>query len=264
MLVSIIMGTNCKGENLHLLKRAVNSILEQTFKNFEFIICENESDDFVNEYLDSLKDNRIRIIHSIKHKSLSQKLNCCIALSEGEIIARMDDDDYSHPDRIKEQVYFLEKNTEIGFVGCNVNYFDESGFIYYRKFPEFPQIEDFRLNLPYTHPSICFRKDTLLLVNGYDESSWSNGCEDYDIILRLYEQGIFGHNIQKDLLNYNIRNNFNSKISLKFRFNETIIRFVRFRSLGMLPRYFIYVIKPLIVGLIPFKVLRYLKIKRLI
>lgn len=263
MLVSIIMGTNCKDKNLHLLKKAVNSILDQTFKKFEFIICENEADDCVNEYLDSLKDNRIKIIHSIKHKSLSEKLNCCIALSEGEFIARMDDDDYSHPDRIKEQVYFLKENTEIGFVGCNVNYFDESGFVYYRKFPEFPKIEDFRLNLPYVHPAMCFRKRAMIEVNGYRESTWVDGCEDYDIILRLYSIGFLGCNIQEILLDYNIRNNFNSKISFKIRLNEFVTRFRLFRELGFLPRYLIYAIKPLLVFFIPLNILKVYKLKNL-
>lgn len=263
MLVSIIMGTNCKDKNLHLLKKAVKSILDQTFKKIEFIICENGADDSVNEYLDSLKDNRIRVIHSIKHKSLSQKLNCCIALSKGELIARMDDDDYSHPNRIKEQVYFLKENHEIGFVGCNVNYFDENGFVYYRKFPEFPQISDFRLNLPYVHPAMCFRKKGIIEVNGYSESTWTDGCEDYDIILRLYKLGFLGYNIQKNLLDYNIRNNFNSKISFKIRLNEVVTRFKLFRELGLLPGYLIYAIKPLLVFFVPLNILKRYKIKNL-
>jgi len=255
------MGTNCSREKLNDLRFAVASILNQTYRDFEFIICENNASFEANGYLDSIKDDRVHIIHSKDHTTLTQKLNLCISLAKGDIIARMDDDDVSHPNRLQEQVAFLEKNEQVDVVGCNINCCDATGLVTERRFPEYPQVKDFLFNLPFVHPTLCFRKEALVAVNGYNESHWCNACEDYDILLRLYEKGFRGANIQQVLFDYNIQHSFHTKTLYRVRINEAVTRAQRFYRLQLLPRYSLYVIKPLIVGLVPLPVLKALKTK---
>lgn len=111
--VSIIMGVyNCK--NYNLLRKSVESILQQTYKDYEFIICNDGS---TNNTLKELKkiaqsDSRIKIISYEKNRGLNHALNECLAVSQGKYIARQDDDDVSKPERLKKQVQFLDENRQ--------------------------------------------------------------------------------------------------------------------------------------------------------
>ncbi len=255
-MVSIVMGTNCKKENTERLQLAVSSILAQSYRDFEFIICENGASSEANEYLDNLDDKRVKIIHSKECISLSMKLNLCISMAKGELICRMDDDDISHTHRLFKQVDFLESNNTIDFVGCNVNLCDNKKNLAKRILPEFPQIKDFLVTQPFIHPTLCFKKECLMAVNGYNESKWCNACEDYDLLLRLYKKEFYGANLQQILFDYNIQHSFRTKIPFNIRINETVTRAIRFNSLHLLPKYSFYVIKPLIAGLVPYKMLK--------
>ena len=126
--VSIIMGVyNCK--NYNLLRKSVESILQQTYKDYEFIICNDGS---TNNTLEELKkiaqsDSRIKIISYEKNRGLNHALNECLAVSQGKYIARQDDDDVSKPERLKKQVQFLDENREYAIVGTY------DGVAYYSK-----------------------------------------------------------------------------------------------------------------------------------
>lgn len=126
--VSIIMGVyNCK--NYNLLRKSVESILQQTYKDYEFIICNDGS---TNNTLEELKkiaqsDSRIKIISYEKNRGLNHALNECLAVSQGKYIARQDDDDVSKPERLKKQVQFLDENREYAIVGTCADVFDNNG-----------------------------------------------------------------------------------------------------------------------------------------
>src|SRR4030042_490431 len=98
------------------VKRAVESILSQTFKDFEFLIINDGSKDDTPEILDSFDDNRIRILHQ-ENRGLVFSLNRGVKNSQCKYIARMDADDIALPDRLQKQVDFMEKNPSVGILG---------------------------------------------------------------------------------------------------------------------------------------------------
>ncbi|NLH01733.1 MAG: glycosyltransferase [Clostridiales bacterium] len=251
--LSVVMGVRYLREDLSLLERAVRSISNQTYSDFEFLICENGSTNSSRKLLEALveEDPRIRLIDGTGADTLAKKLNRCIEASHGEWIARQDDDDYSEPERFEKQLDFLKSNPEISFVGCNVKLIQEGEVQGIRKFPQRPVVKDFLFTQPYIHPALIFRKKVLDAVGGYCEEHRCDGCEDYDLLLRLYENGYLGANLTNTYFTYTLPPKGHSNRTFRMRVNEMQTRFVRFRSLGLLPRALPYVIKPVLVGLIP-------------
>lgn len=252
-MISVVMGTKCGEDRLNSLKRSVNSILSQTYKDFEFIICDNGSCDKALMWLDSKakEDIRIRLHRPLGIDTLQKKLNECINISDGNFIARMDDDDVSNANRFELQVQFLTNNMEVDFVGSNILEISVDGTSVPRKLPEFPTINDFKFTQPYIHPTLIFRKKVFEDVGLYSESNWKESCEDYDLLLRIYEFGMVGMNIQEILLEYSIYNSQEKKKKYKYRINEFLVRVKHFYRLKKLHIWFIYALKPLIVGIIP-------------
>lgn len=245
------MGVCYQKENVKLLKRSITSILEQTYTNFEFLICEHGSTEEARRVIDLFEkqDKRIKVIRPGKDSFLAEKLNICLKEARGQLIARMDDDDYSHPERFEKQVAWLESNPEIDFVGSNVNLYYEGEKIGTRQLPQYPEIKDFLFVLPYIHPTMMFWNKPLTTVGGYSENKSCTLCEDYDLLLKLYEANFRGANLQEVLLDYTTQKRGNRK--MEHRWNESVTRYQHFKKLGLLPRAWPYVIKPLIVGAIP-------------
>lgn len=253
-LVSVLMGVRYCRKDLDLLKRSVESILDQTFTDFEFLICDGGSSDEAIRLLDSLAndDQRIQLVRGDWIPTdLAHKLNACLHHARGELIARMDDDDSSNPERFERQVQYLESHPDIAFVGCNVTLRMVNGQVGQRIFPQYPQVRDFCFTQPFIHPTLMFRREVILKVNGYSEDKRCLLCEDYDLLLRLYEQGFKGANLQEQLLDYTIPPTAKGNRKMPHRWNETVTRWRHFRKLGLLPQKAIFIIKPLIVGLLP-------------
>lgn len=262
-LVSVIMGVLYHRVDLEPLRYAIQSILLQSMTDFEFLICDSGSSAECVTLLEefSATDKRIRLFHTAGKITLSEKLNVCLAEANGTYIARMDDDDFSHPERFAVQVAYLNAHPDVAFVGCNVNYVFADGSIQKKQFPRKPSPLDFRLSMPYIHPSIMFRQCGLVEAGGYSEARHCFLCEDYDLLLRMYAKGMCGVNLQEILFDYSMAGVENNRRSFHSRLNEVIVRFLRFRELHMLPGAFLYVIKPLLVGCLPLAVLNWLRHK---
>lgn len=262
--ISVLMGVLYRRESTALLRRSVESILAQSFTDFELLICAGGSSDAANKLLEDCAaiDKRVRLIPSKNAESLPVKLNACLREARGAFLARMDDDDYSHPERFEKQLAALARHPDIAFAGCNVNLICDGMPAGTRCFPEYPQIQDFYMTQPYIHPSLLFRRGALEEISGYSEDSRQLLCEDYDLLLRLYAKGYRGMNLQESLLDYSIRPDGKSGRSMRHRLNETVTRYKRYEELGMLPRALPYVVKPLAVGLIPERLLSFIKDRR--
>ena len=257
--VSVIMGTLYKRKDISLLKRAVESILNQSFSDFEFLICDSGSSVSAMAYLENLADYRIKLVRRDDCLDLASKLNLCLKAAKGRYIARMDDDDWSHPDRLAKEVAFLRDNSDISFTGCNVSLIQGGKKIGQRNLPERPEVEDFYMTQPYIHPALMFRREALETVNGYSENKDCILCEDYDLLLRLYGAGYTGANIRECLLDYMVSSDPKGGRKMGHRINEMKTRYRRFTELGRLPKALPYVIKPVAVGLVPGYLLRALK-----
>lgn len=175
-IISVVMGVLYHSHDTELLERSIQSVLQQTMTDFEYLISADGSSNEAFLLLEKLaaKDGRIRLISSEGRVDLSSKLNACLKSAKGKYVARMDDDDFSHSSRFAEQINVLEKKPEISFVGSNVNLIFEGKRIGERRFPKYPQIKDFYFSQPYIHPSLMFRKSVLVAVGGYSEKKTSD------------------------------------------------------------------------------------------
>lgn len=248
--VSIIMGVlNAQSRVIE----AIESIQKQSFENWEFIICDDGStDDTYNVVCEIAKvDKRIIPVKNEKNMGLARTLNKCIELSNGEYIARMDDDDYSYSFRLERQVDFLDNNKDYDFVSSCVDIYDGNDVTHKETRPEFPTKEDFMWNSPFVHPATMFRAQKLKQVGGYRFAKETRRAEDYDLFMRMYSQGMKGYNFQTSLLRYYVNQEAMKKRRYRYRIDEMKVRYKGFKLLNLGPKSMIYTVKPLIVGLIP-------------
>lgn len=260
-MISVAMGVYYKSDDISFLSRAVNSILSQSYKDFEFLIADDGSGERAKQYLRDVaeKDKRVKLLRGFNALSLSQKLNICIKNAKGKYIARMDDDDYSYPTRFEKQLCFLEAHPEYAFVGSQINLFCEGEIIKEHRFPLSPMVKDFYITQPFCHPALMFRRDALIKTGGYCEKERANKCEDYDLLLRLYANGQKGFNLPYVLMNYTKRADAHDGRNMKDRINEMKTRYACYEKLNMLPLALPFVIKPLTVAMMPSKLLGFIK-----
>jgi len=169
------------------LKEAVESILNQTFKDFEFIIINDGSTDKSPQILDEYtkRDRRTRVIHQ-KNIGLTKSLNKALKLAQGKYIARIDADDIAYKSRFKKQVDFLEKHPKVGLVGNYVDVIDERGKnigrLIYPTSDKKIKKELIKKN-PFCHPSVMFKKEVTKKVGVYNEDF--GAAQDYDFWMRI-------------------------------------------------------------------------------
>lgn len=258
--ISVIMGVY-NPKNQLMLKEAVNSILNQSYCDFEFIICDDASNNDVKKWLTDIekKDSRVKIISNNKNYGLAFSLNHCLKYSKGEFIARQDADDFSETDRFAKQIDFLERNNDFSMIGTNIKHFDDNGVYAKFSFPEFPQKKDFLFSSPFNHGSIMIRKSVIDNLGGYRTIKKTLRCEDYDLFMRLYSKGFKAYNIQSYLYRFREDRDAKRRRKYKYRIDEAKVRAEDFKLLGFGYERYFYIIKPLIVGIIPDFILTRLK-----
>jgi len=127
MIKATVLMTVYNG--LPYLRNAVDSILKQTFSQFEFLIINDCSNDGTRDVLLGYDDLRIRLVDNSTNLKQTRSLNVGLGIAKGEIIVRMDADDVSHPQRLQMQVEYMERHPEVAVVGSNLRYIDEKGRI---------------------------------------------------------------------------------------------------------------------------------------
>ena len=202
--ISVLMAVY--NEN-NFLSQAIESIKNQTFGDFEFIIVDDGSYDGSSERLKryATLDSRIRLIAQ-ERQGLTRSLNTGIRLSRGQLIARMDADDVADPIRLQAQVNYLSDHPDVVCLGAQALKIDEDG----------DPIESWHVPLDHDeilrqllnghggqiiHPLFLIRRDALVKVGGYNESYLL--AQDYDLLLRLAEIGSLA-NLPDVLLGYRI------------------------------------------------------------
>lgn len=258
--ISVIMGVyNCK--NTDLLLKSVNSIIEQTFTDWEFFICNDGSTDDTLTTLKNIEamDERIKILTYNENHGLAYALNVCIENANGEFIARQDDDDISLPERFAKQIDFLNKHKEYDIVGSCADVYDDSGIWGAYTVEEKPDKKAFLWNSPFAHPTVMFRTKALKDSGGYRVAKETRRCEDYDLFMQMYSLGYIGYNIQEKIYLYRIENNNKKYRPMKYRVDEAVVRWKGYKKLKLFPLGFLYVMKPIIIGLIPQKIFRIIR-----
>lgn len=197
------------------LKEAIDSILKQTFINYEFIIIDDGSTDDSSDLINLYSDERIKFIKQ-NNNGLAYSLNIGIKKSSGRYIARMDQDDISHPERFKKQIDFMENHNEYVAIGTWANYISKEGkFLYTSKTPYIDA--DLRQGLPYVcpfvHSSVMIRTDALKEVGGYKDGGRYFYQEDILLWIDLSRIGKL-YNLPEALQTYRILPNSASKMSI--------------------------------------------------
>lgn len=166
------------------LKKSIESILNQTCTDFEFIIFNDGSTDSTSEILNQFDDPRIVIISNPNNIGLTKSLNIGLRLAKGELIARMDADDISLPHRFEKQILYLSKHSEVVVVGTNADFIDSNGVIIGNKIALLkPTFKDQLKNNQIIHGSVMFRKSKIISEGGYNE--FFRYVQDYELWLRI-------------------------------------------------------------------------------
>lgn len=184
------------------LRDAMDSILTQTFHNFEFLIIDDGSTDASADIIRSYNDFRIRLECNGRNLGLIPTLNKGLELAKGEYIARMDCDDISLPGRLAVQARVMDANRSWGVCGTWIRIFDGSGDGHVHPYSTDPDtlICELLFNPPLAHPSAIIRRDLFGALDLRYDESYKN-AEDYELWYRASRHTILS-NIPKVLLLY--------------------------------------------------------------
>ena len=183
------------------IKASIDSILVQTFADFELIIINDGSTDLSETIILSIQDERIKYSRNATNIGIVGTLNKAIGLASGKYIARMDADDISVKDRLEKQVAFLEKNPDIGLCGSQLRVLGENRLL------EYPILNaaikfDFLIYNAIAHPAVMFRKQLLIDSQLFYEPEYFP-AEDYRLWVKLAAQSDF-YNFPEPLLEYRL------------------------------------------------------------
>lgn len=251
----IIASYNCK----QYLDECLISIYNQTYKGeIEIIVCDDCSNDGSAELLQKYADEgKIVYLKNNKNSGAAQSRNNCIRVATHDYLAILDADDYISNDRIQKQVEVLDNNPDLDFVSTGIQRFYEDGErVDFIPKKEFPKAKDFLFTLPFFHATTLFRKSILERVNGYRISKETRRGQDYDLFMRIYAAGGKGCNI-KDITYYYrcFKKENKKKDSFSVRVDEARIRAKGFKAMGIGPRRYLFIVKPLILGLLPQRII---------
>ena len=233
------------------LREAINSIINQTYSNWELIICDDGSTDNSYNLAQSFSDKRIIVIRNEKNMGLGYTLNRCIERAKGSIIARMDADDMSLPSRLEKQYQFMKNHPEYGVVGTAITRFDSKGDIWTESVIAEPEPSDFIVSNPIKHPSCMMKRECLDLVKGYSESINTLRVEDTDLWIRMLRRGIRFYVMDEALYRFRFDENTIKRQKLIYRWNGAIVKVKGCKSLKLPIKYFLLSFKPVAIGLIP-------------
>ena len=218
-LISIIMAVyNCEDT----VREAIDSILNQTYTNWEFIICDDCSMDntleIVREY-EAKHPDKFKVIQNEVNSKLSFSLNHCLKYADGEFVARMDGDDISRPDRFEKQINYLREHEDVDLVSTLVQRFDGDTLADIIVKPEFPDRYTQRNQVAFNHATIMTYKYVYDKCGGYTVSKRTVRAQDYDLWFRFFYHNFKGVNMQEPL--YLMRENLAAvkRRTMKVRFN---------------------------------------------
>lgn len=185
------------------LKTSIDSILSQTFKDFEFIIVDDNSSDNTLKIINKYKDKRIKLVKG-ENKGIAAALNLGIKIAKGKYIARMDADDISLPKRFEKQIDFMDKNVEFGICGTKVKTLTNETI--HKNWGSWlktnPKFIDILQNCAFCHPTVMIRKSIIKKGDLYYNEKL-HYTEDQELWFRAIKVTKF-YNLKDKLLVYRI------------------------------------------------------------
>ncbi len=260
--VSVIMAAyNCE----KTVGESIDSILGQTFSDWELILCDDGSTDETYRILlayASRFPDKIKVLQNETNQKLPASLNRCLQYATGAYVARMDADDKSAPERLEKQYAFLEAHPEIDVVGTGMTCFDGEKIVGERLPVKEPTMQAIGPGVPFFHATIMMKKQVYDTLGGYSRKKYVLRCEDVDLWIRFFGHGFRGANLQEPL--YMVREDLAASKRRTFRngLNAAKTLFYGFRTYKCPLKQYIYVLKPLISILIPSGIKRFIHRKR--
>lgn len=249
--ISVVMGIyNCADT----LSEAIDCIVKQTEKDWELIMCDDGSNDNTYKIAMQYKNkypNKIVVLRNECNLGLNETLNRCLEVSKGKYIARMDGDDLCVSNRFELEERILDDKPEIAIVSSDMQFFDETGIWGYISHPTNPTKYDLIKDTPFCHAACMVRKEAYDRVKGYTSRRRLLRVEDYHLWMKMFFVGFKGENIHEPL--YQMRDDRNAYDRRKFcyRINESYVKFLVVRNLKLPIWNYCFVLRPILVGIIP-------------
>lgn len=256
--VSVIMGIyNCA----KTLEEALDCIINQTYTNWEVIMCDDYSSDntiqIAEQYIQKYPGKFVLLKNKENH-GLNYTLNKCLKVATGHYIARMDGDDLCAEDRFAKEVTILDERKDISIVSTDMNFFDEKGVWGRTHTEKNPTKESFLRATPFCHAACMVRKEAYLAVDGYSVSDKLLRVEDYHLWVKMYAKGYKGVNVQEPLYSMRDDRDAQSRRKFKYRLNEAYVKGYAIKEFKLPVMSYIYCLRPLLVGLLPARVYKIL------
>lgn len=254
--ISVLMSVHNGADTL---ARSIESIINQTFTDWEMIICDDGSIDNSYELLLSFQeaDRRIKIIKNDTNQGLAYSLNRTIEIAKSIILARQDSDDWSDACRFEKQYRFIMGHPEYAIVGTCWYNIDSRGNKTEHTAREYIQVKNLVSDGGFLHPSWMMRKDLLSQVGFYTVNKYTLRSQDYHLVLKLYGAGFTIYNLQEFLYYYTVdEGTFKRSKNWKRVKGLMWIRWDGYRRNKFPIWSYVYVLKPLAVNLIPYSIIR--------
>ena len=261
--ISVLMGIyNCAST----LEEAIGCILAQTEKRWELILCDDGSRDDTYAVAAAFRDqypDQIVLLRNEKNMGLNHTLNRCLAVAQGEFVARMDGDDRCDPERFARQLAALERDPSLAVVSSAMTYFDENGTWGRCHVKRRPEPMDFLYGTPFCHGACMVRRQAMVAVGGYTEEDRFLRVEDYDLWVKLYAAGYRGVNLEEALYHMRDDRDAISRRKFRYRLNEAgaVAKAIRLLKLPLWG--YVRVLRPILVGLLPTPLYTFLHKRRL-
>lgn len=256
--VSIIMSVRNVSATL---QASLDSIVHQTFTDWEFVICDDASDDATPDILarfrEEMGNDRVTLLANAENRKLAFSLNRCLDFARGEFIARMDGDDLSEPQRLEEQVRYLEQHPDIDVVGTAMRRFNEQGdgeVIY----PASDTPDKWTLGRgsasPFFHATILARRAAYDTVGNYTVSWRTERGQDLDLWFKFFGAGLQGRNLREPL--YRVREDSSAirRRTARTRIGAYVTRLKGNRLLGYPPSAYVRCTLDVLKIFVPYKV----------
>lgn len=236
------------------LQSALDSILNQTYTDFELLVVNDGSTDRTVDILQhcAARDARIRVVNCEANGGLARALNIGLAQTRAQFVARMDADDIALPQRLQRQMDYLQAHPEIDVLGTFSEDIDESGRRTgrIRRMPVgVRKNADLVWTNPVIHPTVVFRADKIKQLAGYDETLRRR--QDYDLWFRVVASGMKIDNLPEVLLLYRETAETFRKNSATAMWQQAKIGLRGCRKIGAGPVAYMGVVVPLITSLLP-------------
>lgn len=262
--ISILMGIyNCAAT----LPEAIDSILSQTYTDWELILCDDGSADdtyAVAQAYQQRYPQKIVLLKNERNMGLNHTLNHCLEHANGAFIARMDGDDISVPERFEKELAALLEDPTLSVVSCAMSYFDEQGeYTRSTALPEYPSPQMLVHGTIHCHAPCLMRAPAIRSVGGYSVGKRLLRVEDWHLWLKIYAAGGRGRNLPDVLYKMRDDRDAAGRRKFKYRLNEAHVARLAVELLHLPKWRYLYTLRPILVGLLPRSVYMYLHRRRM-